>query len=357
MKVPRKIVIPARDQAERYLSKCAPAVSGQDGNSTTAKLAKTVVLGFDLPPQTALSAFRQWNASCTPPWPDKDLLRLLESAAKWPGERGNLLAKDGSEPFVPPPQAPARAVEPPVVRPPPVRDGFRMPTLAELQAILFHRELGGIAGLTWAAQRGVLVVGLWREWQCYGVTDASGRVLEVRRLDNEPFPEMGPLPERKSHSLKGSEKQWPVGIQEAIDYPAIALVEGVPDFLVAHDAVIWEQSAGPTAFDAMSGVQCAPVAMLSASPAICADALPFFKGKRVRIFAHAEAAGLSGAEKWRRQLLGAGVADCSLFDFSAWINHAGKHPNDLDEFMVLRADFQPQRPPADWSDQFKVMPC
>ena len=61
-----------------------------------------------------------------------------------------------------------------------------MPTLAELQAILFHRELGTIAGLTWAAQRGVLVVGQWRDWPCYGVTDASGRVLEVRRVDNEP---------------------------------------------------------------------------------------------------------------------------------------------------------------------------
>jgi hypothetical protein len=378
VKVPRKPKRTPREQAEAYLAKCAPAISGQDGNGTTARLAKAVVLGFDLDPHTALSAFRQWNESCTPPWPEKDLLRLLEAAAKWPGERGNLLAKDGQEPFTPPPAPAAKPAPPPVERKPPARDGFRAPTVAELHAILFHRELGGLAGLSWAAERGVLVVGQWRDWQCYGVTDASGRVLEVRRVDNEMFPEMGPLPPRKSHSIKGSEKQWPLGIQEAIDFPAIALVEGVPDFLVAHDLILWEQAGflaaggsprgtesparepGPTCVGVradLSTVRCAPVAMLSASPAICADALPFFKGKRVIIFAHAEAAGLAGAEKWRRQLQDVGVATCNLFDFSAWLDQSGQHPNDLDEFIVQRANFKPKNPPADWTQQFKVMPC
>ena len=358
MKVPRRIIRPAVEQAMAYLAKCPPAIQGQDGNGTTARLAKAVVLGFDLDPQLALSAFRPWNETCQPPWPEKDLLRLLEAAAKWPGERGNLLAKDGTaEQFTPPkPAQPSGPAPKPATaeRKPPARDGFRQPTLAELQAILFHRELGSLAGLTWAAQRGVLVVGQWRDWQCYGVTDSSGRVLELRRVDNEPFPEMGPLPERKSHSLKGSEKSWPVGLAEAADYPAVALVEGVPDFLVAHDVVIWEQGTR----EHPQNVKCAPVAMLSASPAIHADALPFFKGKHVRIFAHAEAAGLAGAEKWRRQLLSAGVSDCILFDFSAYHEPAtGTIPNDLDEFMGQRTRWQPRKPSADWTTDFKVMPC
>ena len=358
MKVPRRIIRPAVEQAMASLAKCAPAIQGQDGNGTTARLAKAVVLGFDLDPQLALSAFRPWNETCQPPWPEKDLLRLLEAAAKWPGERGNLLAKDGTaEQFTPPkPAQPSGPAPKPATaeRKPPARDGFRQPTLAELQAILFHRELGSLAGLTWAAQRGVLVVGQWRDWQCYGVTDSSGRVLELRRVDNEPFPEMGPLPERKSHSLKGSEKSWPVGLAEAADYPAVALVEGVPDFLVAHDVVIWEQGTR----EHPQNVKCAPVAMLSASPAIHADALPFFKGKHVRIFAHAEAAGLAGAEKWRRQLLSAGVSDCILFDFSAYHEPAtGTIPNDLDEFMGQRTRWQPRKPSADWTTDFKVMPC
>jgi len=358
MKVPRRIIRPAVEQARAYLAKCPPAIQGQDGNGTTARLAKAVVLGFDLDPQLALSAFRPWNETCQPPWPEKDLLRLLEAAAKWPGERGNLLAKDGTaEQFTPPkPAQPSGPAPKPATaeRKPPARDGFRQPTLAELQAILFHRELGSLAGLTWAAQRGVLVVGQWRDWQCYGVTDSSGRVLELRRVDNEPFPEMGPLPERKSHSLKGSEKSWPVGLAEAADYPAVALVEGVPDFLVAHDVVIWEQGTR----EHPQNVKCAPVAMLSASPAIHADALPFFKGKHVRIFAHAEAAGLAGAEKWRRQLLSAGVSDCILFDFSAYHEPAtGTIPNDLDEFMGQRTRWQPRKPSADWTTDFKVMPC
>jgi len=353
MKVPRRIIRPPVEQAMAYLAKCAPAIQGQDGNSTTARLAKAVVLGFDLDPHTALSAFRQWNATCQPPWDEKELLRLLEAAAKWPGERGNLLAKAGQEPFTPPP-APAPKPVAPLVKHPPKLDGFRMPTLADLRAILFHRELGTLAGLTWAAQRGVLVVGQWRDWQCYGVTDASGRVLEVRRLDNEPFPAMGPLPVRKSHSLKGSEKSWPVGLPEAVDYPAVAIVEGVPDFLVAHEIILWEQGGAskarfvgdqwPDINDALAQIQCAPVAMLSASPAIGPDALPFFKGKRVRIFAHAEKAGLKGAEKWRQQLLPV-AAHVDLVDFSADKRQDGTWPNDLDEWN--------QEGP--WGD-FMVMP-
>ena len=365
MKVPRRIIRPPVEQAMAYLAKCAPAIQGQDGNSTTARLAKAVVLGFDLDPHTALSAFRPWNATCQPPWDEKELLRLLETAAKWPGERGNLLAKAGQEPFTPPP-APAPKPVAPVVKHPPKLDGFRMPTLADLKEIAFYREYG-LPGLVWAAHRGVLVVGQWSAWKCYGVTDTSGRVIEVRRVDNEPFPEMGPLPVRKSHSLKGSEKHWPLGIQEAVDYPAIALVEGVPDFLAAHDVVIWQQGERP-AFDGTPGidneivaaaapVRCAPVAMLSASPAIAADALPFFKGKRVTIFAHAEAAGLSGAEKWRRQLIDAEVSVCNLFDFSAWVDQGGQHPNDLDEFICRRPDYRPKQPSSDWTEQFKVMPC
>ena len=145
MKVHRRIIRPAIEQAMAYLAKCAPAIQGQDGNGTTARLAKAVVLGFDLDPHTALSAFRPWNETCQPPWPEKDLLRLLEAAAKWPGERGNLLAKDGTaEQFTPPkPAQPSGPAPKPAAaeRKPPAKDGFRMPTLAELQAWLL-RERG-----------------------------------------------------------------------------------------------------------------------------------------------------------------------------------------------------------------------
>lgn len=346
-----------------YLAHCPPAIAGQGGNSETAKLAKAVVLGFDLDAHTALSAFRPWNATCVPPWSDKELLRLLEAAAKWPGTRGNLLTRTGSEPFTPPPPRPPAA---PVVKPPPNLDGFHPPTLAELRAIHYCRELG-LPGLVWAAQRGVLVTGYWRDWPCYGITDASGRVLEVRRVDNEPFPEMGALPQRKSHSLKGSEKAWPIGIADTVDYPAIMLVEGIPDFLVAHDTLLWEQGAAtnarflgdalPDLRAATATIQCAPVAMLSASPAIAADALPFFKGKRVKIFAHADLSGtgLAGAEKWRLQIEQAGATSCTLFDLSAYHDPAtDEHPNDLDEFMAQRTRWQPRQRPDDWTQDFKI---
>jgi len=328
MKLIRTTERTAADQAASYLAKCVPAIQGQDGNGTTARLAKAVVMGFDLEPQVALGVFRQWNATCVPPWQEKELLRLLETVAKWPGERGNLLHK-GNEIILPRPVAPVVEYKPspPVERHPPSLEGFSAASQKDLQEILFYREIGGIEGLRWAASRGVLVTGRWRDWKCYGVTDASGRVLEVRRVDNEKFPKMGPLPERKSHSVKGSQKSWPLGLPEAKEFPAIALVEGLPDFLVAHQVILWEQASHYTKTD----VSCAPVAMLSASPSIDPSALPLFAGKRVCIFAHAEKTGFKGATKWGEQLEPF-AASVKIADFSDDRRADGTWPKDLDEW-------------------------
>ena len=47
---------------------------------------------------------------------------------------------------------------------------------------------------------------------CWILTDASQQCAEARRIDAKPFPAIGTLAERKSHSLRGSSKSWPVGI-------------------------------------------------------------------------------------------------------------------------------------------------
>jgi hypothetical protein len=212
----------------------------------------------------------------------------------------------------------------------PNRDGFKPPSSAELEAIAGGRPYG-LAGLTWANERGVLVFNPnWHGMAVFGVTDASGKVLELRRVDHRKFPAVPAcgLDARKSHAVKGSRKAWPLGILEAREYPAIALLEGVPDFIEAHDAILRE------------GVQCAPVAMLSsACKIIAAEALPFFKGKRIRIFCHADSPGIAAADAWQRQLIEAGATHVDLFDFSA-LEPLNSRVNDLYEFSVWRKSSQ-----------------
>jgi hypothetical protein len=139
------------------------------------------------------------------------------------------------------------------------------------------------------------------------------------------------LGERARVAVRGFQKDWPVGIVEAADYPAIALLEGAPDFLTAHYLALWEQ-AGRYSW---RGVQCAPVAMLSPSDAIAPEALPYFAGRHVRIFPHcdAEAAGLQRAGSWQQQLLRAGAARVDLFDFSSYRQADGQPVTALWEFV------------------------
>ena len=65
------------------------------------------------------------------------------------------------------------------------------------------------------------------------MTDRTRYVAEARRLDGRPWEHIDGA---KSYTLpRGSKgrKCWPLGIVEAEKYPAIALVEGAPDFLAA----------------------------------------------------------------------------------------------------------------------------
>jgi hypothetical protein len=146
-----------------------------------------------------------------------------------------------------------------------------------------------------------LVFGQVHDQNCWIITDASCRCAEARRIDAKPFPAIGGLAERKSHSLRGSAKSWPVGIlPPAFDESwlkehvrKILLVEGTPDFLAACQLIV-EQD-----------INVLPVAMLGASQSICNDALPHFSGRKVTIVAHPDEAGRTAAERWAKQIQGA----------------------------------------------------
>lgn len=95
---------PATDKTSRilaYLKSCPPAIQGQDGSGTTLAVARAVVWGFDVDPETALGLMADWNASCVPPWEiegNDGLRRKLEEVERLPFDkpRGYLLASPPS---------------------------------------------------------------------------------------------------------------------------------------------------------------------------------------------------------------------------------------------------------------------
>jgi hypothetical protein len=77
--------------------------------------------------------------------------------------------------------------------------------------------------------------------------------------------------------------------------------------------------------------------MLGASQSIPAEALPMFAGKRVRIFAHADDAGMPAAQRWEAQLQAAGVA-VDVFNLAGLRTVSGAPVKDLNDLAKIDAD-------------------
>lgn len=184
------------------------------------------------------------------------------------------------------------------------------------------------------------------------LTDRARRAAEARRLDRLPFPAVGKLGERKAHSLKGTDKSWPVGAGvlgrarvvesrvagkqvQRVELPppsfrAIMLVEGGPDFLAAlHFLHAFEVG------------DVWPVAMLGRSTggAIHPDALELLRGRRVRVYPHADSdgGGVEAAWKWGRQLVAAGCA-VDGFSFEGLRQYGGSPVKDLNDCCLIHPD-------------------
>jgi hypothetical protein len=153
----------------------------------------------------------------------------------------------------------------------------------------------------------------WEQHRCWTIIDETKNVAEFRRLDNgrhmRKNGEVGP----KTWSTAG--KSWPVGAAAIRDRRRVLLVEGGPDMLAAyHFLRMWHTPRRPLLHDV------AVVCMLGASNRIREDALPFFKGCRVRMMVDADTpkddevkakrklTGLEAAKRWSDQLTEAGAA-------------------------------------------------
>lgn len=70
-------------RARAWMRKRAPAVSGSGGDSWTFTTAAALLNDFGLSPEAAWSLLSEWNASCRPPWTEKDLRVKLANAGKY----------------------------------------------------------------------------------------------------------------------------------------------------------------------------------------------------------------------------------------------------------------------------------
>jgi|694.fasta_scaffold90268_1 hypothetical protein len=69
------------DRARAYIAKMPPAIAGQRGHDATFKAAISLVKGFKLDEQNAMSLMAEYNHLCQPPWEPRDLLRKVQEAA------------------------------------------------------------------------------------------------------------------------------------------------------------------------------------------------------------------------------------------------------------------------------------
>jgi len=84
------------ERARLYLQRCPPAVSGQFGHDATFRVASILVQGFAFSEGEALTAMREWNQRCKPPWDEADLIYKLRSAAATPCDKPIGYLRDGN---------------------------------------------------------------------------------------------------------------------------------------------------------------------------------------------------------------------------------------------------------------------
>ena len=204
---------------------------------------------------------------------------------------------------------------------------LELPTPSDLDAL---SELRGIArpGLRLAMRRGLLwVVPNSKGHRAWAVSDSSRNSAQVRRLDGLPWSvrDGGAV---KALSLPGTRAGWPVGLAGiGPNHSAVLVLEGGPDLLATHvflDAEDREQDA-------------AAVAMLGAGARIAPDALEAFRGRRVRIVAHADGAGQEAAQRWGEQLHPL-AARLDVVTLGTLLRRDGAPCKDLNDALQVDAD-------------------
>lgn len=209
-------------------------------------------------------------------------------------------------------------------------------TEAEIFTLASLRHLSPHA-LALASGMGILRFGTVHGFRCWIITDESRRIAEARRMDGKPFPVSGSLGERKAHTLAGSDKSWPVGLHPRSRRPErfrrIAIVEGSADLLAAIHFIIEYE-----AWDTL------PVAILGRScKTLHPEALRSFRGRRIRLFPHADedGGGLAAAKQWVALIPRGGSVRPDAFNFAGLTRSDGTAINDLNDCTNIHETDQP----------------
>jgi hypothetical protein len=202
----------------------------------------------------------------------------------------------------------------------------------ELRALARLRKLPGTDGLEVASVTGHLFfatladaatsegvdISGWARRQAWILTDPSRRIALARRLDGEDWCHVG----AKSWMLRGSDGAWPIGAGSISEAPSIGVVEGGPDFLALWHVIV------------ESGEWWAPVCVPSACR-MSQMALPFFYGRDVFLFPHADDAGMRALDVWSAQLREFKAARVKYFPFAKYVDSGTERaPKDLNEFVT-----------------------
>lgn len=188
-----------------------------------------------------------------------------------------------------------------------------MGALAKLRHVLIEAvKLMAARGLLWFAE--------WKDKPAWIITDGERVNAQARRMDGAKWEGI----DAKAQTLPGSRASWPIGVMESQAARVILFCEGGADLLAAHHFIHAHGRETDTA----------AVAMMGASNSIPADALPFFAGKRIRIMAHADKAGIEAAAKLAEQLSSVG-ADVDVADFAGLLMADGSPVKDLNDCTHL----------------------
>jgi hypothetical protein len=215
---------------------------------------------------------------------------------------------------------------------------LRKATRVEIERIAKSRKI--IARAVECAQdMGTLRTGKICGYESWILLDEGGLCAEGRRLNRKPYPAISTaeiaLEERKAHTLRGSRKDWPVGILPTKEYrqsfEAILLVEGGPDYLAALHFALAQKRTGIL-----------PVAMLGRCQGLRGfhpDSLQYFRGMRVRIYPHndPDRGSYKSAVVLAKQLqkLDCGV-DCFVFEGLSKAN--GVAVKDLNDCVEIASE-------------------
>jgi hypothetical protein len=214
--------------------------------------------------------------------------------------------------------------------------GLRLGDAAELRQFAEKRGIC-VEAIELAQRMGTAKIGVVCGYPSIVLLDQSGRCMEGRRLDNLEYPASGGLDERKAHTIKGSQKNWPVGILPHEQYlrrsRVIALVEGSTDYFAALHFAVELGKEGVV-----------PVSVLSRGiKELHPKSTTLLRGRRVRIFPHEDGDGLGirAALNWAKHLERLGC-QIDFFVFRGLRKANGEPVKDLNDCAAICAKHAPR---------------